>query len=113
MAALVAYAQLIGSTEDGVDDLKIDRAVNGSVKARAFYTARKRKWKLKHLLTATELNALLTFYDTYRTTANTFTWTRDGASYTVLFDEPPKYETVKPGATTVGLFAVTVSLVQQ
>jgi hypothetical protein len=107
------YLQLVGSSEEGVDDIKIDRATNGAVKARAFFTARKRRFRLKHALNATDLNALLTFYDTYRTTANTFTWVRDGTSYTVLFEEPPQYETLKPGGTTVGLFAVTVKLVQQ
>jgi hypothetical protein len=107
------YLQLKDSTEEGVDGLQLDRAVNGSVKARAFFTARKRKWRLKHVLNATDLNALLSFYDTNRTAANTFTWVRDGASYTVLFEGPPQYETLKPGGTTVGLFAVTVNLVQQ
>jgi hypothetical protein len=107
------YLQLIGSTEESVDDIQIDRAANGTTKVRAFYTARKRKWTLKHVLTATDLNALLSFYDTNRTSANTFTWTRDATSYTVLFAEPPQYETLKPGATTVGLFSVTVRLVQQ
>jgi hypothetical protein len=107
------YLQLVGSTEEGIDDLKVDRSVNGATKVRAFFTARKRRWKLKHLLTATDLNALLTFYDSYRTTANTFNWVRDGASYTVLFEGPPQYQVVKPGLTTVGLFDVTVTLVQQ
>lgn len=108
-----SYLQLKDSTEEGVDGIQLDRAVNGSVKGRAFFTARKRKWKLKHVLNATDLNALLSFYDTNRTAANTFTWVRDGASYTVLFEEPPQYEVVKPGLTTVGLFSVTVKLVQQ
>jgi hypothetical protein len=108
-----SYLQLLGSTEESVDDLTIDRAVSGAAKARAFYTARKRKFRLKHVLNATDLNALLSFYDTNRTNANTFTWVRDGSSYTVLFDGPPQYETLKPGGTTVGLFSVTVNFVQQ
>lgn len=113
MATYGSFSQLITSTEEGIDDIKIDRAANGAVKARAFFSGRKRRWTLRHLLNATDLATLLSFYDSYRTTANTFTWVRDGTSYTVLFEGPPQYDVVKPGATTVGLFAVTVRLVQQ
>jgi hypothetical protein len=113
MATYGTFPQLISSTEEGIDDIKIDRATNGAVKARSFFAVRKRRWKLRHLLNATDLATLLSFYDSYRTAANTFVWVRDGSTYTVLFEGPPQYETVKPGATTVGLFAVTVQFVQQ
>ena len=113
MATLVAYSQLVGSTEEGVDGIQMDRAVNGTVKVRSFFSGRKRKWKLKHLLTGTELNALLSFYDTNRVAENTFTWTRDATAYTVFFDGPPQYTIEKPGTAAASLFNVTVSLVQK
>ena len=93
MATYPSFGQLVGSTAEWVDDLQIDRAVNGSVKARAFYTAKKRRFVLQHLLNKADVGTLQTFYDTYRLVANTMTWAGDSVAYTVLFDGPPS---VKP-----------------
>ncbi len=113
MAAYPTLSQLASSSEEFVDDLVLDRATNGTVKARSFYSARKRRWKLKHVLSATDLATLLTFYDTNRLTANTFTWERDATSYTFLFDGPPQYEITRPGPAASRLYTVTVEMVQQ
>lgn len=111
MATYPTFDQLATSTEEFVDDLVLDRATNGSVKARAFYSARKRSWKVRHLLNATDLGTLLTFYDTYRLAANSFTWHRDDTAYTFLFDGPPQYEIARAGSNR--LYSVTVEMVQQ
>lgn len=108
MATYPSLAQLVGSTAEWVDDLQVDRAVNGSAKARAFYTAKKRRFILRHILTSTDVGTLQTFYDTNRLAANSLTWSGDGVAYTVLFDGPPK---VKPMG---GLYSeVEVRLVEQ
>jgi hypothetical protein len=108
MATYGTWGQLVGSTEEWVDDIAIDRAVNGGAKARAFFTAKKRRWTLRHVLTEAELGALQTFYDTYRTSANTFTWSGDGTSYTVIFDGAPSLT-----PTGSRMTEVQVRLVQQ
>jgi hypothetical protein len=108
VATYGTWGQLVGSTEEWVDDIVVDRAANGATKARAFFSAKKRRWTLKHLLTATEYGTLQTFYDTYRATANTFVWSGDGATYTVLFDGAPSVSHL--GAMRS---EVTVRLVQQ
>jgi hypothetical protein len=91
VAAYGTWGQLVGSTEEWIDDIQIDRAANGATKARAFYSAKKRRWTLKHLLTASELSALQSFYDTYRVSANTFVWSGDGTTYNVLFESAPTF----------------------
>lgn len=117
MASYPSYPQLVGSVEEWVDDLVADRAVNGSVKVRAMFTTRKRRFLLKHRLTTAQVytsyggsaaNALQTFYDTNRLLAVTFTWTGDSTSYTCLFARPPKLSW-----DNVGLADVEVELLQQ
>jgi hypothetical protein len=108
MASYGTWQQLAGSTEEWIDDIAIDRAANGATKARAFFTAKKRRFTLKHLMDATDRGALQTFYDSYRTAANTFTWSGDGASYTVLFESAPTISHLGSRWSEV-----TVRLVQQ
>lgn len=108
MATYPSFGQLVGSTEEWVDDLQIDRAVSGGVKARAFYSVKKRRFRLKHYLSTTDIGTLQTFYDTYRLAANSFVWAADGQTYTVLFDGAPR---VTPTGTTY--FNVEVALVEQ
>lgn len=108
MAAYPSFTQLLGSTEEGVDDVTLDRAVDGSVKARGFYTARKRRFKLRHFLTSSERATLQTFYDTNRLLTVTLTWVPDGQTYTCLFQGPPSWD-FSPGG---GNATVDVTLVQ-
>lgn len=116
MATYPTFDQLATSTERFVDDLTLDRATNGAVKARAFYSTRKREWTIKHLLTAAQLTgtgSLLEFYDANRLSANSFVWQRDDTAYTFLFDGPPQYEIARPGIAANRLYTVTVEMVQQ
>lgn len=117
MASYPSYPQLVDSREEWVDDLVADRAVSGGVKVRSFFTARKRRFILKHRLTKAQIytdylgtaaNALATFYDANRTSAVTFAWTPDGGSYTCLFGGAPKFTWISPM-----LADVEVELLQQ
>jgi len=117
MASYPGFKQLLGSSEEWVDDLVADRSVAGGVKVRAMFTARKRVFKLKHRLTTTEVftsfggstsNALDTFYDTNRLLAVTFTWAGDSTVYTCLFGRSPRITW-----DNVGLADVEVELWQQ
>jgi hypothetical protein len=117
MASYPAYKQLLGSTEEWVDDLVADRAVAGNVKVRAMFTSKKKRFLLRHKLTTVEVftsfagssaNALTTFYDTNRLLTVTLTWAGDGASYTCLFGRSPRVTW-----DNVGLADVDVELLQQ
>jgi hypothetical protein len=91
VASYPTFAQLHDSEEGFVDDLLVDRAVNGTVKVRALYTAPKRRWTLKHRLTTAQRDTLQAFYASYRTVTNTFVWAGNGTTYTFVFEGPPTY----------------------
>jgi len=80
-----------GSQEKWVDDLSADRAVNGSVRARAFFTAKKRTFIIRHLLNLTDRGTLETFYNANRLLVLTMTWPPDGVTYSCVFGRPPQY----------------------
>lgn len=116
MESYPSYPQLTGSVEEWVDDLVADRSVAGGVKVRAMFTSRKRRFRLKHRMTAAEIytsyagsapNALKTFYDANRLLTVTFTWAGDSVAYTCLFGGPPRITFQGPYAD------VEVELLQQ
>lgn len=90
MAAYPSFPQLIGSTEGWVDDLVLDRAVDGSVYGRAFYPAKKRTFELRHIVGNTDLATFKAFYDTNRLIPVEMTWVRDGEEYSCRFNGAPR-----------------------
>jgi hypothetical protein len=110
MSDYPAFPQLEGSEEVWVDDLRIDRMVGGGVRGRSFYPGKKKRFTLVHVLDQQERSDLEFFYDNYRMTFFSFTWTRRGnpTEYFVMFDGPPRFnESPQP------LTRFEVSLVQQ
>lgn len=108
MANYPSLTQTLESDEAFVDDLSIDRAVNGAAKGRAFFTAKKREFTVRHILTTAERATLDSFYDSNRTLTVAFTWSGNGSQYDVLFERPPQY---KPFGG--GLWAAEVRLIQK
>jgi hypothetical protein len=108
VAAYPSLAQWTGSKDEWTDDIVLDRAVSGGVKARAFFTAKKRRFTLKHRLTAADRTTLETFYNANRLLAVTLTWAGDGNNYTCLFEQPPRFEYIGSG-----LSDAEVSLAEQ
>lgn len=117
MAAYPSYPQLVDSREEWIDDLVADRAVNGSVKVRAMFSSKKKRFLLKHRLTKAQIytdyagtaaNALQTFYNTNRALAVTMTWTPDATAYTCLFAGAPRLTWINPNVADVD-----VELLQQ
>ena len=108
MAAYPSYPQLLGSIRKPVDDLTVDRAVDGSAKSRAFYTARKFEFTLKHQLNASDLAGLLSFYDTNRKLSVTLTWQGDSSTASCLFRGAPDIRPLDRGWSDV-----TVELAEQ
>lgn len=93
MAAYPTFdcGQAIGSTEDILDDLQVDRASNGTPRIRAFYSATKKQFSVLHpYATSAEKVALDAFYAANRLISFTFVWAGDGATYTCYFAAPPR-----------------------
>jgi len=105
MATYPTFSQSVDSTFDWLDDIQIDRASNGTVKARALFTAPKAIGNILHRLTNTERATLDAFYLANRRIPFDFVWSGDGLTYSCLFSGPPKYKSL-PGLywdTTVGM----------
>ncbi len=87
------YKASLESDETLRDDLAVDRASNGAVRVRAFYSAPRRSFVLRlGVLTAAEKATLETFYNTNRTATFSFVWDADGVSYTCVFAQAPKFK---------------------
>ena len=84
MATYPSHGQVIRSSDPWMTGIQIDRAVNGSARGRTFYTAKKRRWTVTHVLNRTDAASFETFVDTYGSTVNTFTWAATGTTYNVL-----------------------------
>lgn len=98
MASYPSFKQSMSSDEQTLDDIEIDRAVNGTPKLRAYYTARKKIFKIRHnYLLASEKTTLDSFYEANRLITFTFTWNADGVVYTCLFAGPIKYSPAPAG----------------
>lgn len=109
MATYPAFPQLADSVEEWIDDIVVDRASNGGTKARSFFTTKKRRFVVRHILGATDASTLQTFYDTYKTAANSFYWEGDRQTYTVLFGPSG----VRPRHLAGPYIEFTVELLQQ
>lgn len=66
------------------------RATNGLLKVRRLYSADKTDFVVVHMLTRTERDDLMTFYNANVTTEFTFYWPGDGVTYTVRFSAAPQ-----------------------
>lgn len=92
MAAYPTFAcgQSSGSSKEIIDDLQVDRASNGAVRQRAFYSAPQYGFLVVHsTVTMAEISTMETFYATNRLLSFTFVWAIDGLTYTCRFAEPP------------------------
>lgn len=77
------------SAMEQLDDLVLDRAVNGAARVRAYYTGRKRTFTVVHPAVAlADRDSLLSFYDTNRLLPVSLVWI-DGTTYTCVFVKAP------------------------
>lgn len=90
-----------GATQDIQTDRQMERATNGAVRGRIFYTTPKSIFKFTHdSLSAAELVTFKAFYAANTTSSFTFLWPGDATNYTCMFGEDPKY-TPTPYGTLV------------
>lgn len=99
MADYPSYGQLLSSGTDGDGAAIVDRAQDGSARARSFYPSTKRTFTVRHILTAAEVATLLTFYETNKLLAVDLAWTGpDAGDYTCLFTARPTFRALAPDA---------------
>jgi hypothetical protein len=83
------------STLDYADDLAIDRAIDGTGRARAFYVEPKQMWRIVHpYLTAHERAELWTFYKANRRLPIEFNPHGSGPAISAIITRPPVFRQV-------------------
>lgn len=96
-----------GVTERFTTDRKLERASNGTLRGRVFYTTKKRTFKIQHpALTPAQLATFDAFYDSNLSSTFTFTYTNDGivfTDYTVAFSADPVRTPLDGGRVNVDL----------
>ena len=109
MATYPTYPQHASSTARLRDDIEIDRARNGSVRARAFYTAPKWEFEVIHAaLTHAERTTLIAFYNANRLLPVDYASDHTRATHVCQMVEPPEF--IALGA---GLFRARTKLVER
>lgn len=95
MDAYPSLGQTMGSEPEIVDDVRIERATNGTLRGRALWPAQKRRFRIEHNGVApAERDAVLSFYATHRATTFEFTWAGDGQVYVVVFARTPQHRPI-------------------
>lgn len=92
-----------GAKETIGADRQIDRASNGTVRARMFYSTPKRTFDFVHQIDSADLATFKSFYATNLTTSFAFLWAGDGQTYTCIFATEPVYTPQAVGWTTVNV----------
>lgn len=108
MAAYPTLPTTYGSDPEAVTKLAIDRAEDGTGRARALHSTDKRRWQVKHpLLTSAQKTTLDAHYSANRLNAFDYACPAAGATFSVLYAQAPRYE-IQPG----GWYTATVDLEQ-
>lgn len=92
MAAYPTFTQHVSTQPRRIDDVQIDRAGNGSARARAFYGATKYEFDVIHAaLTAAQRATLDSFYTANRLLAVDFASDYTGATHSCLMAGAPEF----------------------
>lgn len=87
-----------------LNKLDIDRAEDGTARARSFYTSDKHGIPLTHpRITAAEKATLAAFYAANRLIPFDYVSLTDGGTYSCLFAKPPRYELHSDGRWTAAV----------
>jgi hypothetical protein len=90
------------------DDIRVDRAVDGTGRARVFYATPKAAWRVLHpAMTWTQVQELAAFYGSHRAVPFEFDPIPEHAPITGVITQPPR---IKPLGN--GLFRVELAIVQ-
>lgn len=98
------YPQQLSSDMQWIDDRRFERSAAGTGRGRSFYTAKKRRFVVRHVLTDAQLADYETFYDTNRDEELLFSWCRDPDAtppWLVAYETVPQISTDENGHVTV------------
>jgi hypothetical protein len=94
------FTQKLPSVRMIEDDMRLDRAINGSARSRAFYDGPKSRFNIRHVLSNDEFDTLLAFYNAHRVDPFFFVWNQQNGSpvqtFEVMFEGPPGYRFIDP-----------------
>lgn len=92
------------STKSLKTDRQLDRASNGTLRGRVFYTAPKSSFSVEHeAMSTTDRDSFQTFYNTNMNLSFSFVWPQDGVTYTVMFgDKEPVFKPAGGDRVSIG-----------
>jgi hypothetical protein len=83
-----------GSDPEPLDQIKADRAEDGTARVRSLGSDKMRFRVVHPLIDSTDKSTLSTFYSTNRLLEVSYTSPSDGSVYTCIFTKPPSYERI-------------------
>jgi len=83
--AYPSFAQLVGTQVRVVTDRKVVRDAGGAARVSSYYDGVKHAFVVRHKLSASDLNALRTFYADNQAISFDFTFALDALTYVVVF----------------------------
>ncbi len=87
MADYPSYSQLDQSEPRTLTGNRYDRSVSGRLRGQSFYTSEMATFKVKHLLTNSELSTLRSFRTTNNLLTVQFTWAVTSVTYGVIITD--------------------------
>lgn len=96
--AYPTYDIMIGASVAVDTGVQIERATNGSARGRSFFAAPKKRFRVAHVLNASQLTSFRAYIAAM--TSDSFTWPGDGLSYTVVLSGDPKEKPLGGGVYT-------------
>lgn len=91
MALYPAFFHVDESTATPASGVEMARATNGALKLRALWPTDKHSFRLVHVLTPAQRDALQAFYEANKLLDVTYRWPGDSVVRTVRFSGPPVY----------------------
>lgn len=110
MSSYPKLGQSIASTETRLNGKIIDRATNGAVRARSYYSQDKKLFNVVHSVITTAQKAIIEdFYTANKDSDFDFMWVLDGNNYICMFaDTPMNFEIINIGYWNAEVFLMEV-----
>jgi len=100
--------QVIGSSFNEESGAVVSRSINGRPRIRNNFSQVWRTGTIVHELSQSELDSLMTFYNTNRAIAFQFTYQADAVTYSCQFEKSPVAKPVLGGRYDVSVFIIEV-----
>ena len=94
---------LSGADDEWEDDVQIERATNGALRGRAFFSSEKGRFRFSHRLNAADAAAYRGFVTANRFSEFSFYYPRTKGTYTCIFARRPKYRPLGGGIVEISV----------